>query len=99
MSETILYGEFFKIAQVAALLLFIPAYYYMLMVYRYEKRWKLFTLAFGFLLLSTLSAIMREFYLFEVFRLIEWTFILIASVLFAYACYYSHTYLEKMWIR
>jgi len=90
-----MYGEFFLIAQFIALLLFIPVFSYMVEVYKQEKKWRLFTMAFGFLLLSTTFAIIREFYLFEVFRLSEHCSIFIASVVFAYTCYYSHTYLRS----
>lgn len=94
MSENILYGEVFLIAQIIALLLFMPAYCYMILVYRYEKKWKFFTIAFGWLLLSTLAAIIREFYAFATFRMLEWIFITIASLLFAYACYHHYTRLS-----
>lgn len=87
------YGEFIRIAQIIALLLFIPVFNYMIGVYKQEKKWKLFTLAFGFLLLSTIFAIIREFYLFDLFRLLEYLSILIASMVFAYTCHYSHTYI------
>ncbi len=89
------YGEVFKIAEIIALLLFIPVYHYMLMVYKEEKKWRLLTLAFTALMISTLAAIIREIYLFNIFRLIEWIWILIASIMFAYACYYGNTQLRK----
>ena len=88
--------DFCKIAQIIALFLFIPVFYYMYTVYKIERKWKLFTIAFGFLLISTIFAILREFYsnLFDVFRGLEWLCILIASIIFAYTCYYSHVYLR-----
>ncbi len=89
------YGEFFRIAQIIALLLFVPVFNYMIGVYKQNKKWRLFTLAFGFLLLSTIFAIIREFYLFDLFRLLEHLSILIASMVFAYTCYYSHIYLYR----
>jgi hypothetical protein len=88
------YADFFRIAQFIALLLFIPIFDYMLGVYKQEKKWRLFTLAFVFWFLSTIFAIVREFYLFDVFRLLEQLSVLMASIVFAYTCYYSNTYLR-----
>ena len=88
-----MYEDFFRIAQIIALLLFIPVFHYMILVYKQEKKWKLFTLAFGFLLLSTIFAILRGFFAFDIYRLLEHLSILIASVILTYACYHSYVYL------
>ncbi|MEA3254724.1 MAG: hypothetical protein U9Q22_02695 [Candidatus Altiarchaeota archaeon] len=50
-------------------------------------------IAFGFFVLSTIFAIIREFYLFELFRLFEHLSILAAGAILAYTCYYGHNYL------
>ncbi len=89
----VLYEEFFRIAHIIALILFIPVFNYMIVVYKQEKKWELFTVASGFLLLSTIFAIIRGLYLFETFRFLEHCSILVSGIIFAYACYYSHVYL------
>jgi len=95
----VMYEKFFRIAHIIALFLFIPVFYYMVVVYKQEKKWRLFTLAFGFLLLSTIFAILRGFCAFGLCRLIEHSCILITGIFFAYTCYYSYTYLREGEVR
>lgn len=90
----ITHGAEFKVAETISLIILIFTFYYMIIICRQEKRWRVFTYALGLLLLSTIFAVMREFYLFVTFRGLEWFFILMAGIAFAYACYLSNKRLD-----
>jgi len=90
----ITHGAEFKVAEIITLIILIFTLYYMATVCRQEKRWRTFTYALGFLLLSTIFAAMREFYVFVIFRRLEWVCILISAIVFAYACYSSNKRLD-----
>lgn len=90
------YGPEFKIAEIIALILITPTLIYMISVCQKDGRWKYMTYAVFTLFLSTIFALLREFYAFDTFRTLEWIFIFISSVLFAYAAYKSHKNIKSM---
>jgi len=92
----ITHGEEFKIAQIIALILITPTLFYMITVCKVDIRWRNITFAVFFLFLSTILALFREFYYFDTFRTLEWIFILIAAVMFAYAAYSSNKHIKLM---
>ncbi|MDI6639287.1 MAG: hypothetical protein QMC85_05755 [Methanocellales archaeon] len=92
----ITHGAEFKVAEIITLVILIPSFYYMLTVCRQDKRWCIFTYAVGFLLLSTIFAVLREFHSFMIFRRLEWLCILLAGIIFAYACYSSNRRLTEI---
>ncbi len=96
MDGQLVCGEAFRIAQVIALIMLIPVFHCVLTALKQDYRWKLFLFAFSCLVISTSAAIMREYFIFETFRLIEWIWLLLASMLFASACYYSHLHSKSL---
>ncbi len=89
-------GNEFVIAEIIALFLIIPTFIYMITVSREDKRWRNTTIAVGFLLLSTICALLREFSYFDIFRTLEWLFLFLSSLMFAYGAYMTNKHLKKM---
>ncbi|NYB52060.1 MAG: hypothetical protein HVN35_05845 [Methanobacteriaceae archaeon] len=90
------YGPEFTIAQIIALVLITPTLVYMISVCRKDARWKFITYAVFTFFISTICALLREFYAFDTFRTLEWIFILLTSVIFAYAAYRSHKSIKSI---
>lgn len=92
----IAHGAEFKTAEFIALILVTPTLIYMISVCRVDSRWIKVTIAVFFLFLSTIFAFLREFYLFDTFRMLEWIFILLTAATFAFAVYSSNKSIRIM---
>jgi hypothetical protein len=66
----------------------------MLRVSMHDSRWIYMTLAVLMLFIATVNGFLREISDFDLFRLAEWFFIMLASLLFFYATLISKRKLE-----
>ncbi|NLU04677.1 hypothetical protein [Methanothermobacter thermautotrophicus] len=60
----------------------------------HDSRWIYMTLAVLMLFIATINGFLREMSEFNVFRTVEWLFIMLASLLFFYAAFRSNRKLE-----
>jgi uncharacterized membrane protein len=83
----VLFGEHFALAQIIALFIMIPSSIFIFRLCR-EKR-NLFPVfwAYLFLLISTIFGILRELFLWDTMRILEWTSILFSSIIFLHISY------------
>lgn len=88
------YGLEFRIAQFISAVITCLSLVYMIKVSLHDRKWANMTLAVFMLFISTIMGFMREFLFFNLFRTIEWTFIVFATFLFFYATFKSNRKLE-----
>lgn len=90
----VMYGEEFQIAQAISTIITGISLIYMVTAVLKDGRWLKITLAVAALFISTLAGVMREFFLFDTFRMVEWVFIVISGFFFLYATISSNRRLE-----
>jgi hypothetical protein len=86
----VLFGEYFTVGEIIALITMIFAF---IIIYRICWKRKVFrkiVLAYLFFLLSTVFAILREYYLWDLFRTLEHVSLLVSSSIFLYIAYAAH---------
>ena len=90
----VLFGEYFMIAQIIAL---VTMGFSLIVIYRICWKsilYRKIVFAYFFFLLSTLCAVLREFFLWDVMRTLEHFSLLISSFVFFYIAYVSYTNLR-----
>ena len=86
----VLFGEFFTIGEVIALVTIGSSLVIMYRICWTQKIFRKIVLAYFFFLLSTIFAIVREYTFFDLMRRLEHCSLLISSLIFLYIAYVAH---------
>ena len=89
-----LFGEYFKIGEMIALITMV---FSLIIIYRIcwkRKRFRKIVFAYFFFLLSTIFAVFREYFLYDLMRRFEHVSLLVSSSIFLYIAYVAHKNLE-----
>ncbi|KYK37196.1 MAG: hypothetical protein HXS48_11135 [Theionarchaea archaeon] len=86
----VLFGEYFRIGEIIALITMIFSFIIIYRICWRRKTFKKIVLAYFFFLLSTVLAIFREYFLFDLMRHLEHVMLVCSSALFLYIAYTAH---------
>ena len=90
----VLFGEYFKIGEMIALITMVCS---LIIIYRIcwkRKQFRKIVFAYFFFLLSTICAVFREYFFYDLMRWFEHVSLLISSTIFLYIIYVAHKNLE-----